>query len=271
MNKRNWLSYCLIPVITFAVMISILIALQPSYPKAQSTQIPTLFIHGFNGNERSFGGMINHFNSKYGWGTTSQTLRVDTDGTVTPIGTYDKTAKNPLINVIFVSNKENLKTQAGYIKNVMTYLHKEDDIKKINVVTHSMGGSSLTVYLALNHDNKERPTVNKLVYIGVPLSPTDYNKKINNEEKAQRKISQRMSETLPKSTAFLIVAGYVDKEKGGDGSVTLESALLAEDIFKHNPLQTQIVKGSSGTHSGLHENDSVDERIGKFLWSVPTK
>ncbi|WP_408869086.1 alpha/beta hydrolase [Brochothrix campestris] len=269
MKKHTGLFVILSACLAVGLVITLLSLMQPKYPKAQSTHIPTVFIHGYNGNERTFGGMINRFQSQFDWASNTQTLRVDTDGTVNAVGTFDKDSLNPLINVTFASNKENLKTQAGYIKNIMTYLAEENHIKKVNFVTHSMGGSALTVFIALNHQNAELPQLNKLVYLGVPLAANDYTNKVKSQEKATAKMSQLMAENLPKSTALLIVAGYTSQAVGGDGSVSLESALLAEEIFKKSPIQTQIIKGEAGLHSLLHENSTVDCRIGQFLWSVP--
>lgn len=269
MKKHTSLFVILAACLAVALVITLLNLMQPRYSKAESTRIPTVFIHGYNGNERTFGGMINRFQSQFDWASTTQTLRVDKEGKVSAIGTFDKDSLNPMINVTFASNKENLKTQAGYIKNVMIYLSEKNHIKKVNIVTHSMGGSALTVYLALNHDKVELPQLNKLVYLGVPLAANDYTNKVKKQEKATAKLAQLMAENLHKSTAFLIVAGYTSQAVGGDGSVSLESALLAEEIFKKNPIQTQIIKGDAGRHSLLHENSEIDRRIGHFLWSVP--
>ncbi|EUJ39846.1 alpha/beta hydrolase [Brochothrix campestris] len=130
MKKHTGLFVILSACLAVGLVITLLSLMQPKYPKAQSTHIPTVFIHGYNGNERTFGGMINRFQSQFDWASNTQTLRVDTDGTVNAVGTFDKDSLNPLINVTFASNKENLKTQAGYIKNIMTYLAEENHIKK---------------------------------------------------------------------------------------------------------------------------------------------
>lgn len=104
MLKRVFFSIIL-PLGCLVGAIFILLTINTSYPKAANDSIPTIFIHGYRGTDRSLHGMIRRLDQKYDWGTETLTVNVSPDGNISTTGTYDKSAKNPLINIVFEDNR----------------------------------------------------------------------------------------------------------------------------------------------------------------------
>lgn len=112
----------LIPLLLVGASAFILIKMQPAPLKVTNRHIPTVFIHGYAGNDRSFHGMIRRFSEKYHWGTESLHIRVDTSGKLHTQGSYPTDAKNPLINIVFDDNRASIAQQSAWTKKAMRYL-----------------------------------------------------------------------------------------------------------------------------------------------------
>lgn len=92
MLKRVFFSIIL-PLGCLVGAIFILLTINTTYPKAANESIPTIFIHGYRGTDRSLHGMIRRFDQKYDWGTESLTVNVSPDGKISTTGTYNKKKK----------------------------------------------------------------------------------------------------------------------------------------------------------------------------------
>lgn len=92
MLKRVFFSIIL-PLGCLVGAIFILLTINTTYPKAANDSIPTIFIHGYRGTDRSLHGMIRRFDQKYHWGTESLTVNVSPDGKISTTGTYNKKEK----------------------------------------------------------------------------------------------------------------------------------------------------------------------------------
>lgn len=261
----------LIPLLLVGASLFMLIKMQPAPLKVANQKIPTIFIHGYAGNDRSFHGMIRRFSEKYHWGTESLTIHVTTAGKLKIKGKYQKNTKNPLINLIFDDNRASIIQQAAWTKKVLHFIQKNYAIKKFNAVGHSMGGGVWTSYLATDGKNPLYPKVDKIVFLGVPFYPEEYlngSKSVNVRHASylHGRFAKKISQALPQKTRILIIGGDILDGSKSDGSVSTASVLYGKKIFTKQHLALHILKNKHATHTALHELPIVDNYIAKFLW-----
>src|SRR5690606_34053522 len=72
--------------------------------------VPTIFIHGYKGSERSFSTMLTRM-QKNKWGHKSITCQIDRNGNVKFAEKIKKNVSQPFIQVIFENNRARLSDQ----------------------------------------------------------------------------------------------------------------------------------------------------------------
>ncbi len=88
--------------------------------------------------------MLERFQDDHGWGQKVLEIYVRQDGSVEHKGELpDDPSSTPFVQVIFEDNRASLEKQAVWLENAMKFLHHEYGVEKINIVSHSMGGSLL--------------------------------------------------------------------------------------------------------------------------------
>ncbi|RSU08710.1 hypothetical protein CBF30_05650 [Vagococcus entomophilus] len=249
---------------------------QPQKENVTKSSVPTVFIHGYGGTRFSFGGMIRRF-SQQTVGVTSIRLTVQEDGTIEQSGVFEK-ENNPLIQVLFEDNKNNEWNQAKWIKNVLVYLKEKYGVEKVNLVGHSMGGVSSLRYLLTYSNQENLPIVSKFVSIGAPfnnfIEDSRSTEMIDKEGVLSNQESERYQEFTQKmaqvsiATKILNIGGEIDKQTHGDGTVPIGSVAGIGKLLRTHGVnyQFQYVKGKAANHSGLHENEEVDNMVVRFLW-----
>jgi uncharacterized alpha/beta hydrolase family protein len=235
--------------------------------------IPTVFIHGWKGSERSFRTMFQRFSNNYDGPQRVMVVKVAPNGAITISGKLTN-EKIPLIQVLFMDNHESMEKQASWLINVFRTLKKEEGIKRVNVVSHSMGGKAFTCYLEqIDHPDKY-PKVEKYVAIAAPFDWIDGPQ--NEADYTINELKQRSSlyqnrKRLPKDLVVLAIAGEIHNPQEGDGVVPLQSAFFGRYFFNRAHYSEKIVYGPSAQHSQLHENPQVDRLIAGFLWHIIPK
>lgn len=247
---------------------------------ANQMAVPTLFIHGYEGTEGSFSGMLSRFETS-GWGKKVLTITVQPDGSISEIGTWQKQSDNPLVQVLFADNKNNEWNQADWVKAVLSYLKKTYQIDEVNLVGHSMGGVSSFRYLVTYGEDESLPTVNKFVAIGAPFNDFVTGNEAQSLDELNQNgplvISERYSDfaagiqQYPKTIKMLNIVGDVQDGSDSDGTVPVRSGLAIGYLMQTNGLEyhEEEVVGSKAHHSQLHENTQVDKLVGDFLWGTP--
>lgn len=239
--------------------------------------IPTVFIHGYSGGKRSFGGMISRLEKK-NEATASLVATIAPNGEITYRGNYDPKAKNPLIQVLFEDNKNTDGEQIIWIRTLFLSLKENYQIDNLNAVGHSLGGVSLTSYITQTGSNPDYPHLNKLVIIAAPLNGlvigengvTDYDLTPSGPktETPNFESLRELKQQIPSDLSVLTIAG--DKEDGtkSDGSVSVASALSARFIYQDviADYREMTFTGLTAAHSLLHENKGVDAAVAEFLW-----
>ncbi|WP_313470147.1 alpha/beta fold hydrolase [Carnobacterium sp.] len=244
------------------------------------TAVPTLFIHGYQGTEGSFSGMLSRFETS-GWGKKALTITVQPDGSISETGTWQNQSDNPLIQVLFADNKNNEWNQADWVKAVLTYLKKTYQIDEVNLVGHSMGGVSSFRYLVTYGEDESLPTVHKFVAIGAPFNDFVTGNEAQSLDELNQNgpvvISERYSDFAagiqhyPKLTKMLNIVGDLQDGSNGDGTVPVRSGLAIGYLMQTKGLDyhEEEVVGAQTHHSQLHENTQVDKLVGDFLWGTP--
>lgn len=234
-------------------------------------KIPTIFVHGYRGNDRSLHGMIRRFDQKYHWGTDSLTVHVSKEGEISTTGYYSKKQKNPLINIVFDNSHATLIQQSIWTKNALLFFKKNEHINEFNAVGHSMGGGTWTAYLATYEKNPDVPRVKNIIFLGVPLFPEEYINGaepavLKNTEQLHQRFAKKVSKAIPKDVNVLIIGGDLKNGTKSDGVVNLSSVLYGKKLFPYQKVQTKIIRGNKATHSNLHELPAIDYTIAKFLF-----
>ncbi|WP_163652111.1 alpha/beta hydrolase [Listeria sp. PSOL-1] len=274
-----------VPTVTMFILIAVIIILhndeEKEDAKLKRTIIPTVFVHGYKGTFNSFGNMLNRFSKQEGSRTIAMRISVSQKGTLMVRGNLDPDQKgDSAIQVIFEDNRASLARQTLWMQNVMQYLRKKEEIKKINLVGHSMGGLAILNYLETTKLDHHYPTPQKFIAIATPfngINKADYFK-LQKDPAAHDlktgssalKLLQQKKRNIPKNIKMLAIAG----EHSGldsDGLVQVKSVFFAKNFFPKEAYQERLVKGPDITHSGLHENNQVDQYVSQFLWNLPEK
>ncbi|MHC5226934.1 alpha/beta hydrolase [Enterococcus sp. LJL99] len=245
--------------------------------ESEKTTTPTLFIHGYGGTKHSLGGMIRRFESQDS-AKKELVLTVSDTGEVSADGQLTQTETNPMIQVIFSDNKSHEWNQAEWIKNCLAYLKENEQVTKVNLVTHSMGGVSSLRYLITYGADQNLPVIEKFVAIG---SPFNNFVELTEGETVDSVISEGPTiqserytdffngiNVVSKEISVLIIAGDIEDESVSDGVVPVADAMSVVSLLRSNgnKVEEEIFYGKNAQHSQLHENLEVDQLVADFLW-----
>lgn len=244
------------------------------------SSVPTLFFHGWGGSYRSESQMANYAKSH---GVTDAIIRADVSpkGKVTLNGKISNNAQNPIIEVNYLNNKnDNYSEDALWMKQVIVLLQKEYNIKRFNVVGHSMGNMTIAYYLLNYSKDKSLPKLNKQVdiaghYNGILGMNDEPNKmKLASNSKPEKMDSDykqllKLREIYPNDQVDILNI-YGDKDDGthSDGSVSNASSKSLRYLVsgRAKSYREKKISGSQAQHSKLHENKEVDKLLINFLW-----
>ena len=236
----------------------------------KKSSYPTVFIHGWNGSERSFKTMLDRLSRRYDGPKKAMIIHVRNNGTLAVTGSLSN-KRIPLIQVIFDNNQATMETQANWLKTVFRDLRSREGVNKMDVVSHSMGGKSFTYCLETTGNPSEYPVTNKYIAIAAPFDWVDGPQNEDAFTLAQlekQSVLYQMRSRLPHGLKVLAVAGVINNDDEGDGQVPLSSAFFGRYIFAGHPYQEKIVRGKNARHSRLHENPEVDKLIAQYLWGI---
>lgn len=246
--------------------------------EVEKTNIPTLFLHGYSGTNRTMKTMINKL-EKQGIATDEMTISVSDLGDISVETDVEGAFKknNPMINVVFENSKSDQWQQAEWLKIVLMYLKTSHQVEAVNIVGFSMGGISSFLYTETFSGEEMQPVVQKLVAIGAPFNEfleIEGQEEADIIENGPEVVSDQLTnyiqliDGVPKETSFFLVGGQLSEINVSDGTVSLNSSLGIYSLLEKNKLQVkyQVITGSSGQHSALRKNNTVINKIGKYLW-----
>ena len=241
---------------------------------------PTLFFHGWGGSYHSEEQMANYMKSK---NITDTIIRADVSskGKVTLVGKIKKGARNPIVEVNYLNNKnDNYFEDAYWMKNVVMKLRSKYYFKEFNVIGHSMGNMSIAYYILKYGDDKSLPQITKQVdiaghYNGIlGMNDKPNRMKLDSTGKPDKMDSDykqllKLREVYPKNQIDVLNI-YGDKGDGthSDGSVSNASSKSLKYLIsdRAKSYREEKITGTQAQHSKLHENKSVDKLLVDFLW-----
>lgn len=253
---------------------------QSGHAKFVSNQTPTLFLHGYSGSANSEKFMVNEANDK---GVTKNIIKayVSQDGEVQLKGKWAKGATNPIVQIELENNKQGyFDVNAKWIKNVLTTLQNEYNIKNFNFVGHSMGNLSFATYMLTYGNDQSLPKLNKQVNIaGTYNGVLNMNENVNEISVDANGKPSRMNPPYPelrklqdiykgKHVEVLNIYGDLKDGTHSDGKVSNSSSKSLKYLLGNSPKSYHESKyeGPNAQHSQLHENSEVANEIIKFLW-----
>lgn len=241
------------------------------------SNVPTVFIHGYEGNSFSFGPLLRRI-ERENVAKREMTIVVQADGKLSVEGELKSRNDNPTIMVLFAKDVTDEITQSQWISKVMHYLY-EQGVTRVNLVSHSMGGVSSLRYL-LEYTGNKTPITEKFVAIAAPFNDLEIAE--DTEEIFAYELTEegpsgetpiyqyfdRAMNQLPSNIRVLAVAGDLNDGTESDGSVSTHSAFALRTLFqKHaKSYQELTVKGKSGGHSSITKSAKLEEKLIQFLW-----
>lgn len=221
-------------------------------------RVPVVFIHGWNGSEKTFGSMIHRLQKKNAGLSDPQIIRVDAKNKISVSGKRTP-GRVPLFQIVFSSNEGTLQKQIRWLTTALHYLKKNERITQMNVVSHSLGGVVFTAWLEQRGASGSYPETVKFIPIAAPFNGA------NGQGPETRTLYPNQSH-IPANIKVLAIAGVVTDKVHGDGQVSLQSALAGKSVFRSKNYQEKVIYGAQAAHSKLHENTKVDQLIADFLW-----
>ncbi|RYM05410.1 alpha/beta hydrolase [Sporolactobacillus sp. THM7-7] len=235
--------------------------------------VPTVFIHGWKGGERSFRTMLDRLSHRFDGPEKAMVVRIDPDGKVMISGRIRDQAM-PLVQVIFMENHASMQRQGTWLRHAFSILKNREGIARMNVVSHSMGGKAFTYYLESIENPNHYPVTEKYVAIAAPFDwidgPLDDSAYTIDQLKTKSVLYQNRGR-IQKDLNVLAIAGVMKNHKDGDGVVSIRGAFFGKYFFDPASYAEKIVYGPEAQHSRLHENPEVDKLVAQFLWGIQPK
>lgn len=247
----------------------------PKQRDVHYSNVPTVFIHGYEGNSFSFGPLLRQL-ERDNIAKREMTIVVQADGKLSVEGKLKNMNDNPTIMVLFSKDVPDEITQSQWIDTVMRYLY-EQKITRVNLVSHSMGGVSSLRYL-LEYAGDRTPSVERFVAISAPFNDLEIAEDTEDvfayemtdggptgETPIYQYFDKAMNK-LPSNLNVLSVAGDLGDGSASDGSVSTHSAFALRLLFKKHAKSYQelIVKGAG--HSSITKSAELKNELIRFIW-----
>lgn len=251
--------------------------------KKTAQPIPTIFVHGLMGSHKSTDKMITAMQNN-GHAKKIMTINVQADGNLNITGKYDRQINKPVIQINFDNNQASIQTQTVWLTNVLHYLRTKQHVKRYNAVAHSAG--NVTLVETEMRAKKTIPRLNRLVIIAGPFNGVIGMNDAANANQLQKNgepkviypandwypsYSQLLSwrHQFPTSVKILNIYGDLGDGTHSDGMVTEQSELSVNYLLRglHDTIKNVKITGPNAAHSALHDNQTVNRQIIKFLWN----
>lgn len=227
---------------------------------------PTIFVHGYGSSEHAETSMVNSA-KRAGITNTVDNADVSASGHVTITGPKIKGKRNPIIKVNLESNKNrNMNQGARYINNVVVAFQKRDQIKRYNLVGHSMGNWDNFSFLNDYGTKAGMPKLNKQVVLAGG-GTTGWGAR---DRDFANSVSDNMGDlkNVYPHVPVLNIMGNLDDGSHSDGRIPNKASRSVKQMLGNRPSSYRLVvfHGKHAQHSQLHENPKVFKVINNFLW-----
>lgn len=231
------------------------------------TEIPTVFVHGYKGTVNSFGKMLHRFEKDYDWGKRGISYYVNANGSLYDIPHGWSNDMPNFIQVVLENNRTSFAESTLYLANVLHHLKKTYQIDTVNLVGHSMGGIVSLKY-SMEYTSDAYPRVDKLVTIGSPFAGIfDENYFLTHRDRAANDLKvDSPALQLLHTAAFPEGVQVLSIGSTGDVIAVPESVGMLRQIIPAAQLEEVMLENEALGHSALHEDETVDHLIHRFLW-----
>ena len=217
----------------------------------RNTNVVTVFIPGYGSNSLTFGPMVSRFQKDHATNQVT-TIKISATGKRTVTGAKRYDGKNPLISVVFEDAKAPVK-ETRQLTALLHWLRTKHQVKRVNLVGHSMGSNLSFRYLTAQHTDAQPQVV----------------KYISFASEFYRDPTSQLAH-FPKSVQTLVIGGQIFGAKG-DWAVSLAGVKRYEKELKAAGVSTSlyIYRGTpiGAYHSSLHQNPYIDAEILQFLFT----
>lgn len=237
------------------------------------SDVPTLLVPGWGGNGWTYSKLIKYY-QKENIAQKTMTIHVTPTGKVKVQGSVAN-KKNALIQLIFDWNyTKDYQPQTKWLQQVLTVLHRDYHVDKLNVIAHSWGGSALIHALANSSSLQKEIAFPKVILLGTPIDEsvdenTSYAKaqaKASTDKNYQRLLKKFKEFDPLASIDFYNLMGSVDGEKT-DGSVPNVQSLFLKNIIHPNWSKYYQAVYTNTDHTDLHQSAKVLDTMDKILWN----
>lgn len=281
-NSQRWIGITI--VVVLVLIVGMAIHGQHKTSKFVQSPTPTLFFHGGGSSYHAEEHMVNAAKKA---GVTKSIIRADVSkkGHVRIDGAMSSKAVNPIVEVNYEDNRQlNFNKHGQWATAVVKKLQQDYNVKRINMVGHSLGNISIIYYELQNANKANMPKVNKQVDIAGHFDGLDFAQlpadvrqpqglKLNangkpNKMNATYKQMTALRTKMPKHQTSVINI-YGDIGHGTDGTVKNVSTLSLQYLVSPWAKSYKEYKftGKNARHSHLHNNPAVDKVLIHFLWS----
>lgn len=254
--------------ISLLLMVGVGLLYMPNKAKSEDYgALPTVFVHGYKGTVHSFGHMLNRFEKQYRWGKKGLVYHVNSDGSLHDVSLGSGDNEPTFIQVIFENNRASFEESTLYLSRVLHHLKENYQIDAVNLVGHSMGGIVSLKY-SMEYIDSAYPSVHKLVTIGSPFAgilDEDYFQTHRDRGAEDLRPGSRALRQLS-TTPFPVGIQVLSIGSTGDVVAAPESVAQLSTIVPDTQLDEIMLQNRRLSHSLLHENETVDHLIHRFLW-----
>ncbi|MCI2254558.1 alpha/beta fold hydrolase [Domibacillus sp. PGB-M46] len=259
-------------LMSLLVMMGCVLTTSINQVSASTEKIPTIIMHGFTGDAKTFKTMRQVYKQNGTIGENYGELTMSKDGKkitghlkrVDVAGPGEEGYTRPVVNFLFKDNTASLQKQTVWFKDMVNYTKNFYGAKKVNIIGHSMGGLVATRYI-VDTGGKD---INKLVTLDSPIlgvNPTTNFSLLPYLDAALRDLrpfSAALVTTLAKANSFnknIKVMSYA--ATGSDVYVSKNSAHGLKIYTKNIS-----VKEVKTTHTNIQHDASVINEVQKWVF-----
>lgn len=138
-----------------------------NYGIEYSSVRPTVFMHGFTGTVNTFKETAEEMERK-GVGVYERVYTVSAKGKVTMKEIKNTIGwRHPLVLIVFKDSTESLDKQTDWFSKAVDTIKADYNTPSVNVISHSMGGLSVTNYIMT--DEEKGTDINKFMTVDSPI------------------------------------------------------------------------------------------------------
>ncbi len=237
---------------------------------------PTLLIPGWGGGTPSYRKMIHVYQDKH-IAQKTMTIWVFPNGKTIVKGHLDRQTPNQLIQLLYVWNySSTYAPQTKQLTNVLTMLHQQYHVNKLNVIAHSYGGSEWANAVLRSPRLQRQIQYRRVVLLGVPVDETFGTKTHFCFHLVHRSKDENFKQLLEGATKmqqnhnqpmiFNLMGSKSGHTTRTDGSVPHIQSEMTRVLVKRIDCPYYEHVYPNTTHFQLHQKDEIINDVAHDIW-----